>query len=68
MQDHAADQLNIEVPHVQNATSRFPHNRKGFRQDFIENIFEGLVAIGIQLLDSIRVSSRLGRETAQPFL
>ena len=31
VQDHATDQLHIEVPHIQSTSCRLTHNRKHFR-------------------------------------
>ena len=36
MQHHAADDLHIEVPHLQDTPTRLPHHGKGFGQDVIE--------------------------------
>ncbi len=36
MQHHAADQLHIEVPHLQGALAAFAHHGKSFRQDRIQ--------------------------------
>ncbi len=36
MQHHPADQLHVEVPHVQDAPAGFADDRKGFRQQIVE--------------------------------
>ena len=36
VQHHPADQLHIEMAHLQDAPTRFAHHRKGFGQDVIE--------------------------------
>src|SRR5271156_687792 len=45
MQNHAADQLHVEVAHVEHAPSGFADDGKGFLQQFVENAFEHLVAL-----------------------
>ncbi len=36
VQHHAADQLHVEMPHVQSAPAGFAHHRKGLRQQRVE--------------------------------
>ena len=45
MQDHATDQLNVEVTHVENTPPRFTNYSKTFHQDLVENLVEGLPAL-----------------------
>ncbi len=40
MQHHAADQLHVEVAHLQHAPAAFAANRKCFRQNLVENFFQ----------------------------
>ena len=37
MQHHAADELHVEVPHLQHAPARLAHYRKGFGKDFVQS-------------------------------
>ncbi len=53
MQDHAADQLNIEMAHAQSAPGSLANGRKGFRRQG-DQITVGLIA-----------GSQGARETAQ---
>ena len=46
MQDHAADQLHVEMAHVERALGRLAHHRKGFRQQVVEHL-----ALGQSLLE-----------------
>jgi len=43
MQRDTADQLHVEVPHVEHASARFPHHGKRFRQQVVER-FAALMA------------------------
>ena len=36
VQHHAADELHVEVPHVEHAASRFAHDRERFRQQLVQ--------------------------------
>ena len=36
VQDHAADQLDIEMPHVEHAATHFADHRKGFFENVVE--------------------------------
>ena len=55
MQHNSADQLHIEVPHLQNPYRGLPHRSKGLGQQF----FQGL-AIGVPLLELGSDSLQLG--------
>ena len=41
VQDHAADQLHVVVPHLQHAASGFADDRKGFGQQVVERFAVG---------------------------
>ena len=45
VQDHAADQLHIEVPHVEDAAACFADDRKSLGKDIFENFLQGVVLI-----------------------
>jgi hypothetical protein len=45
--DHAADQLDIEMPHAEGAFRRLARQRKGLRQDLVERLAGG--DLGLQL-------------------
>ncbi len=36
VQDHAADQLHVEMPLAEGADCRLPHHREGLRHDVVE--------------------------------
>ena len=38
MQHHAADQLHVEVPHVEHAASGFANHGKSFLENFVEDL------------------------------
>ncbi len=46
VQHHAADELHVEVPHVERAASGFADDRKGFGQNFVEDFLQHPVALG----------------------
>ena len=77
MENRAADQLHVEVPHVEHAASRLSDDGECFRQQLIEGLaiggslpeFDGLAA---QLLVRQRLNGRfegvdLRHDRAQPF-
>ena len=55
VQNHAADQLHVEVPHVEHAPSRFADHGKRFLQQFVENVLEHLAALGFDFLLAVDV-------------
>ena len=77
VQDRAAHELHVEVPHVQHATSRFANDREGLRLQVAERLALGqplaeLVGLGAQLLVRKRLDGRLEGvnlldERTQPF-
>ena len=64
MQHHAADQLHIEMPHVQNAASGFAHRGEGRNQQIVErgalrDLFAELDGLRGQILVRQRLHLRL---------
>ncbi|AMP01788.1 hypothetical protein CAter10_4379 [Collimonas arenae] len=55
MQNHSADQLNVEMAHFQDPLAGFPANRKCFRQQVVK-----LCTVGNPLLEFWRFSLQLG--------
>ena len=53
VQDHAADQLGIEVAHAELALRGFANHGKGFRQEIIERL-----TLGMTLTEFIRLSAQ----------
>ncbi len=53
VQHHAADQLHVEVAHVEHAPSGFAHHREGFVQNLVQHLGHQAVALGLQLLGAI---------------
>ena len=45
VQDYAADQLNVKVPHVENTPASFTNYSEGFYQDLFENLIQNLSAL-----------------------
>ena len=54
VQDHAADQLDVEVAHVERALSRLPNDGEGLRQQLVQRL-----AVGQALLESRRLGAQL---------
>ena len=46
MQNHAADQLHVEVPHVERAAAGLADHGEGFGQDLIQDFLQRAVALG----------------------
>ncbi len=55
MQHHAADQLNVEVPHVQHAASGLANHSKGLLQNFVENFLQSFVLLFFKLFLLIEI-------------
>ena len=64
MQHHAADQLHIEVAHVEHAAAGFADYRKGFDQNFVEHFLQSFVFLLFELLLLVEVRFLLGFGTA----
>ena len=47
---HAADQLHIEVAHVEHAASGLAHHGEGFHQNFVQNFLQSFVLLFFELL------------------
>ncbi len=73
VQNHAANQLHVEVAHVEHAFSGFADHGKRFLQQFVENgaehfaalLFDLLLPITIREID-VRVIRRLGDQDRRP--
>ncbi len=55
MQDHAANELNIKMPHAQHAPGGFPHHREGLGEDLLQGRAVGqeileIGSLGLELL------------------
>src|SRR5579862_8863233 len=68
MQDHAADQLHIEVAHVQNAAAAFADHSKSFHQKLIENFIDCLDALGVEFFPAVLIGIGLVRNMSQAIL
>ena len=65
VQDHAADELHVEMAHVEHALGRLAHDGKGFRQQIVQCLALGktlleLRSLGTQCL--VRQRGNLGLE------
>ncbi len=50
VQNHAADQLHVEVPHVEHTPSGFADHGKSFLEQFVENVLKQLAALRFDFL------------------
>ena len=55
MQDHSADQLHVEVPHVQNTAPGLADHRKRLDQDFVQHFLNGFVLSLLKLLLLVQI-------------
>ena len=68
MQHHAADQLHIEVAHVEHAAPGFADHGEGFHQKLVQRFVDQLGAIIFELLEAVGIGVRFVRETGQALL
>ena len=68
MQNHAADQLHIEMPHVQNAAASFADHGEGFDQKLIQDLVDQLSSLIVEFFQTVLVRVGLVRNTGQAFL
>jgi hypothetical protein len=54
VQDHAADQLHVEVPHAEGPFAGFAHDREGFRKERVQRL-----ALGHAFLEFDRLAAQL---------
>ena len=45
MENHAADELNVEMSHTRYANRRFANGRKSFGQNFFQNFFNFFITL-----------------------
>ena len=55
VQHHAADQLHVEVAHVQRPPSRLAHHRKRLFQQCVQHFLDSLVLFLLPLLAAVRI-------------
>ena len=55
VQNHAADQLHVEVPHVEDAPSSFADHGKRLFEQFVENYLERLAALRFDFLLAVGI-------------
>ena len=68
MEDHAADKLHIEVPHIEHATASFANDGESLDQQLIKSFFQYLVTLGFDLFGSVGIGLGLILDAAQPVL
>ena len=59
VQNHAADQLHVEMPHIQNTASGFAHYGEGLFQNLVQNGVGEVQALLVELSQAVKVSVRL---------
>ncbi len=60
MLHHAADQLHVEVTHVEYTPSGLAHNREGLHKNFIQNFLERCVLFFLELFGAVKIIFRFG--------
>ena len=55
MQDDAADQLHVEVAHVEHAASGFANHRESLHQNFVQHFLQSIVLLFFQPLLAVDV-------------
>ncbi len=68
VQHHAADQLHVEVAHVEHPAPGFADHGEGFHQKLVKDLVDQLGAIIFELLEAIGIGVRLVGQTGQAFL
>ena len=68
VQNHAADQLHVEVAHVEHAPAGLAHHREGLHQQFFQCFFKCLIALGFNLLNALGIGLGLVLNMTQPLL
>ena len=68
VQHYAANQLDIEMAHVEHAPARFTYHRERLDQQFVEHFLESLVTFGLDLRPAVRIGVRLVGDAAKPLL
>jgi len=64
MQNHAANQLHIEVPHVEDAPPRLAADRKCLFQQLVEHFLERCAAPVLDFLQPIKIRETALRQSA----
>jgi hypothetical protein len=60
MLHHAADQLHVEMAHIEHAAARLAHHSEGFDEHLVENFLQGFVLLFLNLLGVVRIVLRFG--------
>ena len=68
MQHHAADQLHVEVAHVEHPAAGFADHGKRFHQNLVQRFVDGLGALVFELLQAVGVGVRFVGNTGQALL
>ena len=68
VQHHAADQLHVEMPHVEDPASGLPGYGKRFHQQLVEDFFEGRIALGLNFFLAVGIGLGLVGNLGQPLL
>src|SRR5499427_9565933 len=68
VQHHPADQLDIEVPHIEDTSPGLANYRKCFFQDVVENLVQRLSTLRFDLLASVWIGVRFLANLAKTLL
>jgi hypothetical protein len=55
MQHHAANQLNVEVTHVEDTAASFTDHGKGFDQNLIKRFLQRVVFLFFEALGAVQI-------------
>jgi len=65
VQDHAADQLHVEMAHIEHALGRFAHHGKGLRQQVFQHLALGQPLLQLRGLGAQRIVRQRGNGRLQ---
>ena len=65
VQNHAADQLNVKVAHVENTPPSFTNDSEGFHQDLVEYFIDDFPSLVVQFLEALGIGIRLVGDLVQ---
>ena len=68
MQHHAADQLHVEVAHVEHPAAGFADHRESFDQNLIQRFVDNFYALIFEFLQAIGIGLRFVRKASQTLL
>ena len=68
MQNHAANQLHVEMAHVEHTAARLADHGEGFLENLVEDIVCSLQALRVNLAQAIKIGIKFVRDLRHPVL